>query len=193
MKSNTIILSLFSIFCLVSCQNKSSKKFDKLEKMNWLVGSWEQKLPEGTLVENWTKENDSTFAGESYFVKEKDTTHSESIVLTQKKEELFYIATVIGQNNDEPVTFKLSSDTENKFTFENLAHDYPQKITYKKVNETNMLASISGKQQGKESQETTSSQQRPRTSHRSAILGGVVVIEIHPHRRSNSRHASLTS
>lgn len=156
MKSKTVFLSVVSFFCLMSCQNKSDKKFDKLEKMSWLVGSWEQKLPEGTLVESWKKENDSTFTGTSYFVKEKDTMHSESVVLTQMKEDLFYIPTVIGQNNDEPVSFKLTSDTENTFTFENPAHDYPQKITYKKVNDDNMLASISGKQLEKVTSESYS-------------------------------------
>lgn len=146
--------SLLLIILLFSCQNKSEKKFDKLDKMNWLVGSWEQKLPDGILTEAWKKVNDSTYTSENYFVKDRDTIHSESIVLTQKKEELLYIPTVIGQNNNEPVTFKLTSDTENVFTFENLVHDYPQKITYKKVNESNMLASISGKQQGKDTSES---------------------------------------
>ena len=149
-----ILSCLLAILLLTSCQNKSDKKFDKLEKMNWLVGSWEQKLPDGTLIENWEKQNDSTFIGGNYFVKGKDTIHSENVVLTQKKEDLFYIPTVTGQNNDEPVTFKMTSDAENTFVFENLAHDYPQKISYKKVSDTNLLTSISGKQQGKESSES---------------------------------------
>ncbi len=154
MKSARLSLTAVSVLLLFSCQNKSGNKFDKLKKMEWLIGSWEQKLPEGTLTETWSRENDSTFSGTSYFIKEKDTIHSESISLTQNKEELLYIPTVIGQNNDEPVTFKLTSEAENTFTFENPTHDYPQKITYKKVNETNLLASISGKQQGKESKES---------------------------------------
>ena len=149
-----ILSCLLVLVLFTSCQSKSDKKFEKLEKMSWLVGSWEQKLPDGTLVETWEKQNDSTFIGGSYFVKEKDTIHSESVILTQKKEDLFYIPTVTGQNNDEPITFKLTSDAENTFTFENPAHDYPQKVTYKKVNDTNLLASISGKQQGKESTES---------------------------------------
>ena len=142
-------LGILSIALLVSCQNKSEKKFDKLEKMNWLIGSWEQKLADGNLKETWTKQNDSTFSGENYFINTKDTVHFESIKLIQRAEELTYIATVVGQNNDEPVDFKLTSDADNTFTFENPAHDYPQKISYKKVNETNLIATISGKQQGK--------------------------------------------
>jgi hypothetical protein len=153
----TIKLSLLvavAIACLTSCQNKSEHKFEKLKKMDWLVGNWEQKLPDGIISETWKKENDSTFSGQSFFIKEKDTIHLESIVLTQKQDDLLYIPTVSGQNNNEPVTFTMMSDAENAFTFENPAHDYPQKITYKKINDTNLLASISGKQQGKESKES---------------------------------------
>ena len=149
-----ILYSLVLIGILVSCQNKPEKKFNKLEKMNWLLGSWEQKLPDGTLKETWTKQNDSSFSGTSYFINTKDTVHFESINLEQKKEDLIYSATVIGQNNDEAVDFKLTSDADNSFTFENPKHDYPQKIIYKKVNETNLFATISGKQQGKLTQES---------------------------------------
>lgn len=148
------LIAASTVLLLICCQSKSGAKFEKLKKMEWLVGSWEQKLPEGTIIETWTKDNDSTFLGNSYFIKEKDTLHSESIVLTQKNEDLLYIPTVTGQNNDEPVTFTMTSDAENTFTFENPAHDYPQKISYKKVNENNLLATISGKQQGKESKES---------------------------------------
>jgi hypothetical protein len=148
------IICILSLILLVSCQKESHKKFDKLDKMNWLLGYWEQKLPEGTLIENWEIANDSTFKGHSYFITSKDTVHFESIQLTQKEEELTYTSIVQGQNNDEPVDFKQTSDADNVFTFENPKHDYPQKITYKKVNQTNLIATISGKQLGEESQES---------------------------------------
>ena len=144
-----------SLLMFISCQNKSEKKFDKLEKMNWLLGNWENEMPEGVLTETWTKENDSTFSGTTYFIiNKKDTVHSEAIILKQLNDELIYRPTVKGQNNDEPVDFKLSSESENSFSFENTKHDYPQKIVYKKVNETNMVATISGMQQGKQSTES---------------------------------------
>ena len=149
------LIALLVIVCLASCKNNSSEnKFGKLEKMNWLIGNWEQKLPDGTLKETWTKENDSTFSGDSYFINAKDTVHFESIKLIQKVEELTYMATVVGQNDDAPVAFKLTSDIGNTFTFENPAHDYPQKITYKKVASDRLIATISGKQQGKQTQES---------------------------------------
>ena len=154
-KSLIVFIWSASILMFISCQNKSEKKFDKLEKMNWLLGNWENEMPEGVLTETWTKENDSTFSGTTYFIiNKKDTVHSETIILKQQNDELIYRPTVKGQNNDEPVDFKLSSESENSFSFENPKHDYPQKIVYKKVNETNMVASISGMQQGKQSSES---------------------------------------
>ena len=157
MKSNSFtFLSAVVLICLSSCHDKSANKFEKLQKMEWLVGTWEQKLPDGTVTEIWTKENDSTFSGKSYFVKEKDTIHLETIVLSQKIENLLYIPTVAGQNNDEPVTFKSTLEADNTFTFENPTHDYPQKIIYKKISNDRLIATISGKQHGKQTQESYS-------------------------------------
>lgn len=156
MKSTVITLFIISAMCFVSCKTDSSKKFFvKLEKMSWLVGEWENKMPDGVLTETWTKANDSTFTGKTLFIKDKDTLHSEEIVLTQKGETLLYIPTVKGQNDNKPIEFKMSeTKTENEFAFENPAHDYPQKIVYKKVSDTNLVATISGKQQGKQSSES---------------------------------------
>lgn len=154
MKYNFLTLIITSS-CLISCKNISTKKnFDQLEKMSWLEGSWENKQPEGTLTETWQKINDSTYSGQTLFIKEKDTIHFEEIVLSQKGETLFYTPTVKGQNNDEPIEFKLTNSTENEFIFENPKHDYPQKIAYKKLNANNLVATISGKQQGKPSSES---------------------------------------
>jgi len=149
-----VLICSVSILMFISCKNKSEKKFDKLEKLNWLIGNWENEMPEGVLTETWTKDNDSTFSGTTYFImNKKDTVHSETIILKQVNDELVYRPTVKGQNNDEPVDFILSSESENSFSFENPKHDYPQKIVYKKVNETKLVATISGLQQGKQSSE----------------------------------------
>ncbi|GGC93638.1 hypothetical protein GCM10011508_21100 [Flavobacterium lutivivi] len=149
-----LILSLSSVLLLIACQNKSKNSYALIDKMSWLEGSWENKLPEGTLTETWQKINDSTYSGQTLFIKEKDTIHFEEIVLSQKGETLFYTPTVKGQNNDEPIEFKLTNSNENEFIFENPKHDYPQKIAYKKLNANNLVATISGKQQGKPSSES---------------------------------------
>ena len=157
MKKNlSLLLTVTTILILYSCKDKNENagKYEKLATMDWLLGNWENKLPEGDLLEHWEKKDDSTFVGQSYFIKEKDTLSYENIELIQKGEFVYYIPTVKGQNNDKPVTFNLTTATEKEFTFENPTHDYPQKITYKKVNDTSLVATISGMQQGKQSSES---------------------------------------
>jgi hypothetical protein len=145
-----ITIRILAILLLVSCQKKSDNKYEQLGKMSWLLGSWENKIPNGTLKETWIKENDSTFSAKSYFIKEEDTLHNETILLTQKNDVITYSAKILGENNDKFVDFKLTSTNEKDCVFENPSHEYPQKIVYKKINSTNLVATISGIQQGKQ-------------------------------------------
>ncbi|MFW0737048.1 DUF6265 family protein [Flavobacterium sp. T12S277] len=147
------ITLLALVLAAVSCQKKESVEKDKIKVADWLIGNWENKSPEGVLTENWQKLNDSTFSASSYFIKEKDTIHFESIVLTQKDETLTYIATVKGQNNDKPVSFSATAESDKQLVFENPKHDYPQKITYTKGANNTLTAEISGNLNGKPSSE----------------------------------------
>lgn len=144
---------LLLLLAIVSCKDSDANEKEKIKAANWLLGNWESKSVEGNLTENWKKVNDSTFQAESYFIKEKDTLHFESITLQQKGEELTYSAAVKGQNNDKPVAFKLTTATEKQMIFENPKHDYPQKISYTQITPDSLVAKISGIQQGKPSSE----------------------------------------
>jgi hypothetical protein len=141
------------LLATVSCKNSESNEKEKIKSANWLLGKWENKVDESSLSENWKKLNDSTFQAESFFTKDKDTLHFETITLQQKGENLIYSATVKGQNNDKPVSFNMTSETEKKLVFENPKHDYPQKITYTLINKDSLVTEISGIQLGKSSSE----------------------------------------
>lgn len=149
-QKTTFILLLLA---MVSCKDSDANKNEKIKAASWLLGNWENKSADGNLTENWEKVNDSTFQAQSYYIKEKDTVHFESIVLQQKGENLTYTATVKGQNNDKPVSFKLKTATDKQLAFENLKHDYPQKISYTQITPDSLVAKISGIQQGKPSSE----------------------------------------
>ena len=146
----TVILLFLSFF---ACKNSDSNEKDKIKLSRWLLGNWENKTPDGNLSENWKKVNDSTFQANSYFIKEKDTVHFESILLNQKGEQLTYNAKVKGQNNNKPVTFKLTNSTEKQLFFENPKHDYPKKIIYTQIADDSLVTEISGILQGKPSTE----------------------------------------
>lgn len=149
-KKTTLILLLLAI---VSCKNSEKAEKDKIKSANWLLGKWETKTADGNLSEKWIQLNDSTFQGQSFFIKGKDTLHFESILLQQNGEELIYNATIKGQNENKAVAFKMTAETEKQLVFENQKHDYPQKITYTLISKDSLTASISGVQLGKPSSE----------------------------------------
>lgn len=146
-----IFLLLISTLLFISCQN--SKDVSKIVGANWLLGKWENKSANGNLSETWIKVNDSIYDGESYFIKGKDTLHFEKIQMKQKGEDLYYIATVKGQNNDKPISFIHNDTIEKQLVFENPKHDYPQKISYSQNTKDSIIIQISGIQQGKPSLE----------------------------------------
>ncbi|POY41066.1 hypothetical protein C3L50_00625 [Flavobacterium alvei] len=146
-----VTLSLLMLLFLASC--KKSKEVSKIVGNDWLVGNWENKSDEGNLSETWTKVNDSIFEGEAYFIKEKDNLHAEKMQLQQKGETLLYIATVKGQNNDKPITFRHNDTIVKQLVFENPKHDFPQKISYSKITKDSIVIEVSGIQQGKPSSE----------------------------------------
>ena len=148
------IASLLSTLLIATaCQNNPSIEKDQIKKVDWLIGNWQIKTDTGMLSENWEKVNDSTFKAQALFIKEKDSIHNENILLEQKGETLTYTTTIKGQNDDKPIHFKLIADNENEVVFENLKNDYPQKISYKKMDNNSITTEISGVQFGKPSSE----------------------------------------
>lgn len=159
MKITSFIVFLYCIFTFTSCNKydvngKLIKEYEELDKAKWILGNWEKKDSLGTLTESWQTLNDSTFSGESYYItSNKDTVHKETIELIQNSDFLLYNATVKGENNDGTITFQMTESTDSLLVFENPKHDYPQKIRYQLNKDNSIIATVSGKQNGKESSE----------------------------------------
>jgi hypothetical protein len=158
MKSKIKYILLGALGVLFSCNNANDQKtrnndektsaYSEIEKAGWLIGAWQNNSPEGSATEIWEKKNDSTFAGNSYFIVGVDTVSLETISLEQHGKELFYIPTVKVQNAGQPVKFKLTSITDKNLVFENPLHDFPQKISYTKISDSYLSAEISGIMEG---------------------------------------------
>ena len=142
---------LATLLIVVSCKNQASD--EKLNPAQWILGSWEQQTDKGILTETWERKNDSLFVGSCYFINESDTLHRETILLEQRADSITYSANIKGQNNDKAVPFRLTTANTNSLVFENLTHDYPQKIVYQKNKSNGLVVTISGILQGKNSEE----------------------------------------
>ena len=102
-----------------------------LDSFSWLVGSWEMKKQNGSSrLEIWNKYDQNTLKGDGLKVAGADTTLLERIELAFIDNDIWYIPTVPDQNNALPIKFKLVSEDNLKFIFENPQHDFPQRIVY---------------------------------------------------------------
>ncbi|HEX2846020.1 MAG TPA: DUF6265 family protein [Chitinophagaceae bacterium] len=135
---------LTAVFILLISNNLFAQNAPSLSSAKWLLGKWSNQTQRGKMVEEWSPVNDSTYGGRSYMITATDSIPLESIVLKKEGNDIFYIPTVKGQNNDQPVKFKLTSSSANQLVFENPAHDFPQKISYTLEAEDSLTAEISG-------------------------------------------------
>jgi len=149
--SKKILLAIvsISIFCSWTLQQTI-----EIKNAEWLIGTWENKTQRGSVFETWTKISEVELSGKSYILKEKDTIVFETIRLLQQQDSLFYIPKVKNQNGDLPVRFNAKTISDTELVFENQQHDFPQIISYTKINSDSLIAEISGTNNGKERKQT---------------------------------------
>lgn len=150
MKQQFILIAAVGCLLFTACkENGKTKTYTELEKAEWFLGQWVNKSHDAEFSETWMKENDSVYAGESYFIRNSsDTLFAETMKLAETNGKLNMIITVPNQNDEKPVSFEMTSANDTLLIFENPVHDYPTKITYRKVNKDSLVAEISGLKEG---------------------------------------------
>lgn len=112
----------------------------------FLQGTW--KVENKEKYEHWDKLNYNSLKGFSYNTKNGALNVSEYLEITQAKKDIIYTATVLNQNQGMGISFKLNK-VGDTYSFENPKHDFPKKISYKKVSETEVFVEVSdGNQKG---------------------------------------------
>ncbi len=116
----------------------------RLSVLQWMLGNWVSESDRFVTREAWTQLNDDVFQGSGTVVSKSDGSRasSEALLLAELDDGVFYIAKP--QQNDLPVPFKLVAASNVEATFENTAHDFPQKISYRLQNDGSLEATISG-------------------------------------------------
>jgi hypothetical protein len=131
-KPNALRPFLILLCIILFASTTFAQKKKPLTQFNWLLGTWTMKDKDGTSYETWHYVNDSTFQSRAYLVRgSKDTVEQEAVKLVYRGKALYYIPTVNGQNNHQPVTFKITSVKKNEFISENPKHDFPQRVAYR--------------------------------------------------------------
>ncbi len=122
-------LLVLSLICFCGA-GASAQKIKTFRNIDWLEGEWIMEGKKGNTYEIWKIIDDNRMEGKSFKVFKKDTTQREDIQLVMENGEITYIVTTIGQNNNEPVRFKMTDGNRRHMEFENPEHDFPKKIVY---------------------------------------------------------------
>jgi uncharacterized protein DUF6265 len=116
------------------------------DKLSWMAGCWQGQMGSGKTQEQWMKPEGDSMLGMSRTVVNGKTPFFEFLQIKRDGEDLVYLARPQGK---EPTPFKLVKLNEGAAVFENLQHDFPQRIAYQRQIDGSLIAAIEGEDKGK--------------------------------------------
>jgi hypothetical protein len=121
-----------------------------LKNLSWLAGCWEGRRGEVLIEEHWSKPAGHSMLAFSRTISNDKLVSYEFVQLREDGDGLVYMPQPQG---GQRVSFRLVQFLADKYVFENLAHDFPQRITYERRKGGALLASIEGVLKGKPERE----------------------------------------
>ncbi len=114
-----------------------------LDRLNWLLGTWTMDNGSQTTIEEWQALGESVYqgSGRNISLETGEEIFQESLLLVEMAGGIFYIAKV--SHNEMPVPFKLVEQSPDHARFENLEHDFPKRIEYKRIGEDQLEVQVS--------------------------------------------------
>ncbi len=114
------------IFLLLSVSGALSAQ--KLSDLDWMAGYWTSASPSGaTMEELWTPSAGNLMLGLHRDVFPNGRSSFEYLRIVNTSEGIVYLASPGG---GQPTPFNLKKSEPNRVVFENLNHDFPQRIIY---------------------------------------------------------------
>lgn len=115
-------------------------------ELSWLEGCW---MTSGTrtVEENWTAPRGGSMIGVGRTVRDGKLIAYELVILKEKDGTVVYEAHPSGQETTE---FRAREITGTTAVFENLEHDFPQRVCYRLTGTDSLLAWVEGTINGKE-------------------------------------------
>ncbi len=111
------------------------------DSLRFLTGCWERRTPRGTVEERWSPPKGGMLQGMGRTFRGDTLVEYEFVLIREVAGRLQYGARPSGQ---APNTFPAKTVTDSLVEFEDLAHDYPQRVGYRKAGADSLIAWIDG-------------------------------------------------
>jgi hypothetical protein len=112
-----------------------------VDRAAWLAGCWELRTANRVTTEMWMSPAGNVMLGASRTVAGGTTREFEFLRLSVRGDTLVYTAIPSGQRETE---FKSAGSGNSPIVFENPAHDFPQRIIYRRPSPDSLVARIEG-------------------------------------------------
>jgi hypothetical protein len=112
-----------------------------VDRLSWLSGCWTQARANGLVEEQWMTPRGGSMLGMSRTVVGGKTTEFEFLRIAVVDGALAYVARPSGQAE---AAFPVKSIEDGVVVFENLSHDFPQRIIYRRNADATVTARIEG-------------------------------------------------
>jgi hypothetical protein len=114
--------------------------------LSWLAGCWAAEGGEPGSGEHWMAPAGGTLLGVGRTVKRGATVEYEFLqIRTNAEGKLVYVALPSGQRG---ATFTATAVSDAAVTFENPEHDFPQRVSYRRIDRDRIAARIEGRRGG---------------------------------------------
>jgi Domain of unknown function (DUF6265) len=117
-----------------------------VDHLGWLAGCWEMGSGARVVEEQWTRPRGGVMLGAGRTMQGDSLVEYEQVRLLQRGGRLVYAAAPSGQ---PPAEFESTAVTDTSVSFENPSHDFPQRISYRKVGADSLVARVEGMRGGK--------------------------------------------
>lgn len=111
----------------------------------WLAGCWEQRTGNRESLEMWMPPAAGLMLGASRTLVNGAVREYEQLRIAVDSGKLVYTATPSGQ---QTASFTSTRVTDSSFTVENLQHDFPQRIIYRRLGADSLIARVEGAARG---------------------------------------------
>ena len=112
-----------------------------LARANWIAGCWELRAPNRVTLEMWMPALGDMMLGASRTTTTTATSEYEQLRLKIEGDRLVYTAVPSGQKE---TSFPSITISDTLLVFENTAHDFPQRIIYRRRGADSVIAAIEG-------------------------------------------------
>lgn len=117
-----------------------------IERVAWLAGCWEARSPGRTVEEQWMVPRAHSMVSMGRTVRGDSLLESEQVILREQGGKLAYEAHPARQAATVFLAVRL---TDSSVVFENLQHDFPQRVGYQRRGADSLLAWIEGSAGGR--------------------------------------------